>query len=382
MARYTGPAAEDVSIEKRVEQALCQPLGYPPLGETVFRGDHVTMVIAPETPQADAIAVAVTQELVAAGCRSEDVCILVPPNEDFLRADLRRKLSREDLGDVECDVHNPTARGEMAFLARTADQMPIVLNRRLVEADVVIAIGCLRHEDAAGYDGPGGDIAAYSDDAVRRRFRDLHATEDPHQHERRARRKADELLWLLGSRFTVQVVPDAAGQAGRVLAGDFEAVLAAGRELMNGGWRFSPTRRADLVVVAVDGGQEQQTWQNAARALRAAGEAAADGGAIALLTRINQPPGEGMCFLSEAEETLDTLARIRRHHPADALAALQFARSLEQSHVFLQSELDDAVVEEVGLAPLANQQELARLVRGHDNCILIRGGQFAKVDVE
>lgn len=379
-AQFAGPAAEKQALDDRVLQALRHPLGYPPLRETVFLGDHVTLAIAPETPQGGELAVAVAQELISAGCRPDDLCILLPPGEEFLLADVRRKLSRHDVGDVECAVHDPAARGELAFLARTGDQLPIVLNRHLVEADVVISIGCLRHVGAAGYDGPGGDISAYSDDALRRRFRDLHATENPLRHAGRAKEKADEVLWLLGSRFTVQVVADASGDAGRVLAGDFEAVLAAGRELLESGWNFSPPRRADLVLVTVEGGQGQQSWQNAARALAAAGEVVAEGGAIALLTRLNTSPGEGLSLLRDSAEAADSLANIRRNHPADALAAMQFARSLEQSHVFLFSELDDAVVEDLGIAPLANEGELARLVRRHDDCILIRAAQFAQFD--
>ena len=42
-ARFAGPRADAGTLAERVEQALRQPLGYPPLRETVFLGDRVTL---------------------------------------------------------------------------------------------------------------------------------------------------------------------------------------------------------------------------------------------------------------------------------------------------------------------------------------------------
>ena len=59
------------------------------------------------------------------------------------------------------------------------------------------------------------------------------------------------IAWLLGARFTVQVVPGRGVEVLHVLAGDLAAVSERGEQLYDQAWRFDDLKPASLVVVAV-----------------------------------------------------------------------------------------------------------------------------------
>ena len=52
------------------------------------------------------------------------------------------------------------------------------------------------------------------------------------------------------------------------------------------------------------------------------------------------------------------MRQIRRENPRDALPALQLARTLETSRIYLLSRLDAGLVEELEMIPLAGPDEL------------------------
>ena len=44
---------------------------------------------------------------------------------------------------------------------------------------------------------------------------------------------------------------------------------------------------------------------------------------------------------------------------------------MRRAHVYLLSRLDDNVVEQLGMAPVANAREIARLASRHESCVLL-----------
>jgi hypothetical protein len=70
-----------------------------------------------------------------------------------------------------------------------------------------------------------------------------------------------------------------------------------------------------------------------------------------------------------------------KQRSADATAAKVIADCLERGRVFLRSRLADSVVEEMGLAPLHDPQELQRLVDRASSCLVIGSAQHAGVQL-
>ena len=133
----------------------------------------------------------------------------------------------------------------------------------------MISIGCLRPDDALGYHGVGETLfPTFSDAASVRRFRAPKSSQPPRRQ--RLCKEAEEVGWLLGAPFTIQIVPGAGNSVLHVLAGDPLAVYRAGRALCDEAWSFSLPQRAALVIASIEGDASEQTWDSVARALATA----------------------------------------------------------------------------------------------------------------
>jgi hypothetical protein len=102
-----------------------------------------------------------------------------------------------------------------------------------------------------------------------------------------------------------------------------------------------------------------------------------------LWTELSADPGPALKSLGdiEASEDEQRLALLKQRS-ADATAAKVIADCLDRGRVFLRSALEDAVVEELGLAPLHDPQELQRLVDRAASCLVIGSAQHAGVQVK
>ena len=60
---------------------------------------------------------------------------------------------------------------------------------------------------------------------------------------------------------------------------------------------------------------------------------------------------------------------------AAAYAAAELAQALDESKVFLLSQLDEETVEELGIAHVSNGQEIARLCSRRRSCIILANAQ-------
>jgi nickel-dependent lactate racemase len=374
-----------------VAAALAQPLNYPPLAKAAFPGDRVVLAVADAVPRAADVLGAVSQMLVAAGASPDDITVLTPgahycalADVPTTRPDRPHMPRRLRLGGAELPhlVHDPADRHQVGLLARTADQMPIFLNRALLDADVVVSIGCLHTDDTLGYNGPGGSLCpTFSDQATQQRFRAYHVSEAAREHSARAQAKAHEVSWLLGAPFVVRVVPGRGEAILHVLSGEIDAVTARGRELCEAAWRYEVPRSASLVIAAIEGGPEQQTWENVGRAVATAANLAEPEGAIAVCCDLEAPPPDALIQLAAPDDPAEAVRHVRKSSPPDALAALELARAREELHVYLLSRLDRSDVEELGLVPVADGAELARLARSRPSCLVLSGGQHIRVAV-
>jgi hypothetical protein len=360
-------------VPRAVSAALVEPLGYPPLVQAVVPGDRVVLALDAGLPHAQAVVSAVMGTLTGAGVAPGDITLL--GQAEAVVAPLAPQWP-----DARRLVHDPADRRQMAFLGRTSDQMQIVLNRALVDADVVILLGCLRGTRTLGYNGPAGGLCpALADEPTQRRFRAFHCTQSPRQHAERAREKSAEIAWLLGARFTVQVVPGRGVEVLHVLAGDLAAVSERGEQLYDQAWRFDDLKPASLVVVAVEGGPAEQTWDNVGLALSSAAEVAEPGGAIAICSELSAPSGEALQKLAGADSLSQAEHEIRKSPPPDAVAALELARALAEHHVYLLSRLPSRDVEDLGMVAVSDASELAHLARSRPSCLLLSGGPFVQM---
>jgi nickel-dependent lactate racemase len=369
-----GEALRDVS--QAVEHALREPLGFPPLAKSVVPGDKVVLALAEQVPQAAAIVQRVIEVLAASGIEARDVTLLrAAPTGGEMARDFYAELPPNLRSEIVGKLHDPSSRDSLSYLAATTDGKPIYLNRAIHDADFVISIGALRLADSLGYYGiNSGVFPVFSDLASIERYRSPRAGSAPQRD--RLRKDADEVGWLLGARFTIQVVPGAGDEILHVLAGDQEAVFLEGSRRCEEAWNYQIPRRADLIVATIEGPAESQTWDDVARALAAASESAGADGAVAICCELSHPPGPAMRLLTATDNLDEALKIIGQQKLTDALLATELVRALKRGKVYLTSRLNDELVEDLGMLPVS-AGEISRLAKRYDSCIVLTNAQYA-----
>lgn len=366
------------NVAQATVDALAEPLEYPPLARAIVPGDRVALAIERGVPQATEVIAGVVAALGAAGVQPADITLVYAPGDKTTDVEnLTASLPAEMRDELTTLVHDPLDQPNLCFLGAAKDGRPMYLNRAICEADVAIPIGSLRLEESLGYFGVyGGLYPTFADDAARQRYRAPIST-DAAVHQRRRREEADEAAWMLGSQLIVQVVPGPGDTVLNVLAGESHAVTKRGKKHCAAAWRFKVPRRASLVVAGVEGGPEQQTWENFARALFAASQVVAEDGAIVICTELKCQPEASLRRLMSTEGASDARHEILRDRTSDAISASLLVEARERARVYLLSDLGEEVVEDLGLGHVSQVEEVARLSRQHESCILISGAQHA-----
>jgi nickel-dependent lactate racemase len=372
-----------------VEQALAEPLDYPPLAKITTPGDRVVLAVAPGVPQAPEVVAGVIRCMVDAGVEPDGVTVLQTVSgreRDGNKRDgddPRRLLPRTLRQRITRLLHDPADRSELAYLAATDSGEPIVLNRALIDADMVLPIGCFRDAATASYFGIHGPLyPTFSDRKTLDRFHSPKATDSHGRPKKRLVKEADEVGWLLGVSFTIQVIPGPGDRILHVLAGQSGSVRRRGRRLYAAAWNHSLPRRARLVLAAIEGGPAEQTWENLGRALAAAAGLVEPGGAVAVCSELADRPAAAVRQLAAARSPGEAIDAIRQQRCEDALPATQLAQVLDRFSVYLMSRLDESVVEDLGMTPVAGTDELARLARRYESYVLLANAPHVSVSVD
>jgi len=344
---------DDVAAE--LAHALDEPLDYPALSRCTTPGDRVVIAVAPGVPQSGLLVAETIRSLVAGGVQADGITVLRRAEDAAIgEGDPAEWLSGTLRDQIAMAVHDPDDRDSIAYLAANDDGEPILLNRLLTDADVVLPIGCFGDWHTAGYHGIQTAIyPTYSDRAALGRFRSLESAGSAQRATKHLAKEADHVGWLLGAMFTIQVVPGPGDRVQHVLAGETGSVRRRGWKLHEAVWHGSVPGHASLVVASIEGGPRQQTWENVARALAAAARLVEPDGAIALCCELTEEPGPAVQRLATAGDRDEALREIRDQSLPDGLVAVQLAETLARARVYLLSELDESLVEGLEMAPIA-----------------------------
>lgn len=354
--------------------ALEAPLDYPAFAAGVVPGDKLAIALDEAVPEAVSVVRGVLAAAQSAGIAAESISV-VASDEEFCH------LLRAELGEAALIVvHDPEDQLDLALVGLNGRNERLLVNRAIFEADIVLPIGCTR---LAGTTGSSVYECLYprlSDAETIGRLR------TPSQRSTAARlaksqHHSDEAGWLLGVPLVMQVVPGANGSVAAVVAGDPQAVAERCQTICSGLWSFAVPRQASLVIANIPGGPREQTWENVGRALAAAEPLVAETGAVAICSDLCERPGHALGQLVDNSDFAAVEFNVRNDHSADSWTAWHMARALQRGPVFFLSRLDPEEVEELGLAPISDMEELARLAMRQESCIVLDHSQYAVASV-
>lgn len=377
VGHYHGPDAVS-NVAAAVTAALEAPVSYPPLRRALTPDDHVAVVLDAHVGDPGDVLVPVLDHILQMEVAPEAISLLcAEPGA----SDAWVEALPERLEDVHVEQHDPKDRRRLAYLATTGAGRRLYLNRTLVDADQVVVVSERRYDAILGY--AGGETSLYplfSDEPTRQeQLRHWHADAPTTEKPWPLRAEADEVAWLLGQPFYVQLIAAEGQGIAQVITGAGEAVRAAQRRL-DAVWRFALPRRADVVVVAVSRDPAQQTFADLAEAAYTASRIVQPGGRIVLLSGANPQPGVGAETILNADEPEAAVQALAKAAAFGSGAALRWAQAVSHAHVSVLSAMPGQLVEDLFATPLDGEDQVQRLLTAGD-CAILQDGERMVAEV-
>ena len=368
------------SFSEQCRNALLQPLGLPELVRCVVPGDSIAIVIDPETPAAIDLLAVVCEQLQSVPDEGVTLSLLLPPDPtqnswsafvESLPLHLQQQLT--------VHVHDPAETAQLSYVASSAAGERIYVNRRISDADLLITIGVICFDSLLGYQGTTSSVfPAFSDnDAIQQARAQGHPELTP-DDERPYRQLVDEVGWLLGTQFAVQVVPGTSEAPLAILAGLPDDVMSAGKEIIDRVWRIKAQKDAEAIVLSV-ATSGLSAWKQFGSAIEQASKIVEPDGRIIVIADLPIPEGPAATMLRRCQEPSELLKPLRREPTEDAVDIVRLINTLSHARVYLFSQIPTDIVEELGMIAIEDASELQRLTQVSSNCVVLPNANYAWV---
>ncbi|MDE3113271.1 MAG: nickel-dependent lactate racemase [Chloroflexota bacterium] len=388
----SAPAEPLADLEGAARDALRSPLGSPPLRElarlTAARvsGRAARVVIAVTdltraSPDA-ALVPPMLDELNAGGIADADVLVIVGvglhrPTTD---AEKREKLGNvvDRVRVVDSDGRDPSKWADLGPIPPYG--VPGLTQKRVAEADLVLATGVVEPHQYAGYSGARKTVAiGCCGEPVITATHGMRFLEDPgvrlaridgnpfHETVREIARRA-------GLRFCVNVVNDDRERAVAVAAGEPDAVLARLVAVAAEVYTRPITKQYDVVVAGVGAPKDVNLYQasRAATYLRfAPTPVVRAGGSIVIPAQLPEGAGEGagerrfLAALERAESPAAVVEAARRHFEGGEQRAVMVALTLQHCQVIVAASEAPEIVRLAKLRAAVDVEEALDLAYEH-----------------
>jgi nickel-dependent lactate racemase len=351
-----------------IRSALESPMGFPALRRALTPDDHVVIVIDEHLPRLGELLVPVLEHISLAQVVPEAITLLCSPGST---AQPWLDSLPEAFEEVRLEVHDPSDRNHLSYLATTRKGRRLYLNRTLVDANQVIVLTGRGYHPLLGYSGAEGAIyPALSDSATRLEECGPMTMAAPGPSPCRLQREAAEVAWHLGVPFLVQVVVGADSEIVHVLAGPVET-SGEGQRLLDERWRVQVDAPADIVLAGMGGDPAWHTFDDLARAFACAARVVKPGGKIVLLSDAQPILGQEADWLRRADEPGTVLNALLQHKAPDQQGIFLWASAAQQATLYLMSKLSTEIAEELFTVPIQNADEVQRLVAGNGFCLIL-----------
>ncbi|MDH4177969.1 MAG: nickel-dependent lactate racemase [Thermoleophilia bacterium] len=151
------PRAAVDDVPQAVRDSLRAPIGVPRLAELAGAATRIALVVddgSRPTPAAEMMP-AVIAELDDTGARRTRMTIVTALglHRPMSEAELRQRLGSGALEGVRWENHDCDDPSRLVELGATSRGTPVVMNRTVAEADLVVGIGCIEPHLIAGFGG-------------------------------------------------------------------------------------------------------------------------------------------------------------------------------------------------------------------------------------
>ena len=370
LTEMRGPEGFDIDASLGlVRDALLEPVAGPPLPDHVVPGDKVVIAQAGYLPGekrlADAIYLAILESLEAGGVSSDDIqLVIAPPAIQFAEQALTKDLSDTFNMPFPVKAFDPSNDTETAYLLADESGDPIHLARSLVDADVVVTLGCFGYDASLHGRSPEGEI--WPSFARQNRREALVTSLSKHRRQalRQWRDELEQITAQLGVLASLHLV---AGD-NQTLAGvtfGFPASSVTQAKLLAKPWRPSPQSRSALTIASI--ADKPCGFAELTRALAAAARVTSHDGTVCIVCNTDEEPGpiftrwrQGINLRMLLREALNS-DDIDLH--MDALQTSLFTRALGDRRLVLLSQLNQDLVEDLDIGYAETPDAVNRLIQ-------------------
>lgn len=335
-------------LENAVQEAIYHPIGTGRLKSLVKPGQKVALIVTDITRKLpeEIILPLLIRELLAGGIRKGDITAVVATGTH--RPNTVMEL-REKFGGVVDEIafinHNAYDEKELVHLGKTSSGIPLVFNRRVVEADVRISTGVIETHLFAGYSGGVKSIAVgvagEETIAATHNYQMLEQTRLGVTEGNEFRRFLTEATHALGLHFIVNVVQTGKKEVVKVVAGNPVEAFNEGVKVARSLYEVEISHPGDIVVTGVSYPKSLDLYQ----ATRAANvvvfgpsPVVTKGGAILIPAPCEDGCGHpGYCEIMRRARDVDDIIAISREEgfaPGEQ-KALILARILKQARMVM-----------------------------------------------
>ena len=375
--------APNIDLSSAMTQTLSEPEYYPPLNQSVFPGDSVAIVLQSGLPHPRKVLAALIEQLDSADVAMTDIIAVVSRRTaDQLGIDPKLYQVPEEnraegkrppvfpidfeFNTINFQVHDPETRAAHAYLVANAEGDPIHVNRVLVDADVVLPVGCPKPGDANRQ--VDCIYPEFSTESARSRF-------SQEKGSIVARWQEIELANdSLGAFFSVQIVCGPGDAIRRVCSGARKDAISSALAATNELWVLRWPTPADVVVATIESNPRDQNWDDFAEALVAASRVSKTEGPIVIWSELEANPDRNIrkACMSQFEDGISSKL---------PKTLQQVAAIVKDRPVFLRSGLNRNLVEELGLGFVESATEVVRIAEPYTTGLLIRDAHMCQIQM-
>jgi nickel-dependent lactate racemase len=369
--------------------ALDAPIYSPRLEELIKPDERVVIVVpdATRAARADRIAPMLVERLNRHGLSDRQISFLIgggihrAPTAEEIYAILGPGLPDR----IAVHPHDANDAASHASLGTTVRGTPVVLNRRLLEADHVIVIGAISLHYIAGFSGgrkailPGcaaersiqaNHLLSFNLETLEKRTGIASGCLDGNPvHEDML-----EAVGMLNPSFLINTVLDAHNEIAAVYAGHWCDAHRRGCEEYLASHTVVVDERRPLVIVSAGGAPRDINLIQSHKAMEHASQVLAEGGTMVALAECAQGLGRDDFLRWFAPGgTRATALMLADDYKINGQTAWGLRRKAERFRMLLVSALDAGVVRHMGLEPHATLESALSVVQSQPGYIIPGG---------
>ncbi|MGB7055739.1 MAG: nickel-dependent lactate racemase [bacterium] len=349
-----------------LKESCMNPIGQPCLKDAIQgnKPGDVVIIVSDKTRKIahyEKILKFLVSELVDAGVQEKNIEFIVAlgthtPHTD--REDRQRYGALvDDFRFIQHDCH-----GDLVSIGKASTGLEVLVNRRVQEADFVLATGRVDFHYMAGYSGgrksilPG--VAAY--DTIRNNHKKLvrNGVWIGHSDGNVIAREMAEAGSLLGIDYLLNVVETPEGETAQVFTGHHVHAFQQAVDYFSSVRRVRINEPADCVIVSAGGYPNDKDFYHTHKSMNLAMAALKGNGSIILVGKCEEGFGNEKFMQLMFDNKIDALLQIPEEKiDVGGHRAFLTAKMLKNHRVYALTDLDADMLRRIHFAPIQNVEQ-------------------------